>query len=174
MEKNIVKKNFIKKTRSIQLGYFLGFIITLCFMGFTFFLQSQGLIPCPLCLLQRIMMILLSLVFFIGMFSPFKKTGNIILGLIGLLITFAGMLLAGRQAWLQYIPPLNQGGCGVSLTYLLSILPITDVAKMIWQGGTECSELGWVFLGLSLAEWSLIIFGFFFLFVILQIKRSLK
>jgi disulfide bond formation protein DsbB len=166
--------NNMKKTRSVRFSYFLGFIVLLFLMGFVFFLQQHGLIPCPLCILQRMMMIALSVVFFMGMLLPLKKTGNIILGIMGLMVTVAGMLLAARQTWLQYTPPIGQGQCGVSLQYLLSILPITDVAKMIWQGGTECSELGWVFLGMSLAEWSLITFGLFFIFVILQLNRSLK
>jgi disulfide bond formation protein DsbB len=164
----------MKKTRSVQFGYFLGFVVLVFLMGFVFFLQQQGLIPCPLCILQRIMMLALSVVFFIAMLRPFKKAGNLVLGMMGLFITLFGMLLAGRQSWLQYTPPIGQGGCGVNLKYLLSILPVTDVAKMIWQGGTECSELGWVFLGLSLAEWSLITFGLFFIFIILQLKRSFK
>jgi disulfide bond formation protein DsbB len=116
----------------------------------------------------------LSIVFFMGMLWPFKKIGNIIICSMGLLLTTAGMILATRQSWLQYMPPRAEGECGVSLQYLLNILPVSDVAKMVWQGGTECSEVGWLFLGLSLAEWSLILFGLFFIFIMLQLKRSLK
>jgi disulfide bond formation protein DsbB len=159
---------------SVRFGYFLGFIAILFLMGFAYFLQHQGLIPCPLCILQRIMMISLCILFFIGMIRSFKKTGNIILGSMALILSLMGMLLAGRQSWLQYMPPQESGGCGVSLEYLLSILPVSDVAKMVWQGGTECSELGRVFWGMSLAEWSLMAFGIFFIFVVLQLKRSLR
>lgn len=159
---------------SVQSGYFLGFIVLIFLMAFVYFLQYHGLIPCPLCILQRIVMIALSVVFFIGMLQPCKKIGNMTIGVIGLLLSLTGIILAARQAWLQHMPPSSQGGCGVSLTYLLNILPVTDVIKMVWQGGTECSELGWVFLGLSLAEWSLITFGLFFIFIILQLKRSLR
>jgi len=162
----------MKKTLSIRFGYFLGFIAILFVIGFDYFLQSHGLIPCPLCILQRIMMIALSIVFFIGMLRNYRRVGNTILCILGIFITFFGMILAGRQSWLQHVPPVGTGECGVSLDYLLSLLPLNEVAKMVWQGGTECSELGWVFLRLSLAEWSLIMFGFFFIFVIVQLKRS--
>lgn len=161
------------KAISIQRGYFLGFIVILLMVGFVFFLQSRGVLPCPLCLLQRMMMMALSVVFFIGMLWPFKRIGNSVLGVLGMAITVGGMLLAGRQVWLQYLPPMSTGGCGVNLQYLLSILPFTDVMKIVWQGGTECSALGWVFLHLSLAEWSLVAFGGFFIFVLVQFKRGL-
>jgi disulfide bond formation protein DsbB len=164
----------MKKLISVRQGYMLGFFIILLLEGFVYFLQSEGISPCPLCLLQRWMMGALCALFFVGMLFHFKKTGNKVIGIIGILITLTGMLLAGRQTWLQHIPPIGNGGCGVSLQYLVSVLPFFDVLKLVWQGGTECSETGWVFLHLSLAEWSLILFGIFFIFVILQLKRSLK
>jgi protein dithiol:quinone oxidoreductase len=164
----------MKKTGSVRVNYFLGFVVLLFLMGFSFLLQYQGIVPCPLCLLQRMMMMALIIVCFIGIVCPFKKTGYIVLNMVGLLISLMGMLLAGRQIWLQYTPPIGQGECGVSLYYLLNILPMADVAKIVWQGGTECSEVGWVFLGLSLAAWSLLLFGSFFIFMIWQLKRSLK
>jgi disulfide bond formation protein DsbB len=162
------------KTLSVRQGYLVAFLIILLIMGFIFLLQSQGIVPCPLCLLQRMMMIFLSLTFFMGMLFPFKKKGNLFVGIMGIIITSAGMLLAGRQAWLQHMPPVGNGGCGVSLQYLFSLLPLTDVMKLVWQGGTECSELGWVFLHLSLAEWSFILFGLFFIFLGWQLKRSFR
>lgn len=164
----------MKSTVSVRRAYFFSFLILVCFTGFTFYLQSQGFTPCALCLLQRSLMIILSIVFFIGMLFHFNKWGTLLFGMSGLIVTFAGMLLAGRQSWLQYMPPQGSGNCGVSLQYLINILPMTEVAKMVWQGGTECSELGWVFMGLSLAEWSLITFGVFFIFILLQLKRSLN
>jgi disulfide bond formation protein DsbB len=164
----------MKKMISVRQGYLLGFIVIILMISFVYFLESQGIVPCPLCLLQRMMMISLTIIFGIGMLFPFKKVGNILVGLLGLIITFCGMLLAGRQVWLQHMPPIGNGGCGVSLQYLLSVLPFTDVLKLVWQGGAECSERGWIFLYLSLAEWSLILFGIFFIFVMVQLKRGLK
>ena len=162
------------KKLSIRQSYLFAFLTIIVIMAFIFLLQSQGIVPCPLCLLQRMMMVILSIIFFAGMIFPYKKARYLLISLAGVLTTSIVMLLAGRQVWLQYMPPIGNGGCGVSLQYLFSVLPFKDVMKLVWQGGTECSELGWVFLHLSLAEWSFILFGLFFIFVIWQLIRSIK
>ncbi|MBV8801534.1 MAG: disulfide bond formation protein B [Gammaproteobacteria bacterium] len=162
------------KIQSVRQGYFFAFLIVLLILGFIFLLQSQGVIPCPLCLLQRMMLIGLSIIFFIGMIFPFKKRGQFFIGFLGILTSTLGLVFAGRQAWLQHMPPVGNGGCGVSLEYLFNLLPFVDVMKLVWQGGTECSEIGWVFLHLSLAEWSFILFGLFFIFILWQLRRRVK
>jgi disulfide bond formation protein DsbB len=162
------------KMISVRFGFFLGFLATVALMAFAYFLEYHGFIPCPLCLSQRVMMIGLVLTCFIGMLRAFKKSGNIVLCIFGLIFSLGGMLLAARQTWLQYAPVQGDGGCGVSLQYLLSVFPITEVIQIVWHGGAECSEVGWTILGLSLAEWSIVTFGMFFIFIILQFKRSLN
>ena len=86
------------------------------------------------------------------------------------------MMHLGIDSWpysfLQHMPYSSLGDCGISLQYLFKIFPFTDAMKQLWQGGTECSQHGYEFLNLSLAEWSLIAFIVFFFFVILQLKRA--
>jgi disulfide bond formation protein DsbB len=144
--------------------YFLGFIITIIVLGVTYYLQDfDGFIPCPLCILQRITLTLLSILFLIGSIFAFKKIGNFLLSFFASLISLLGIFFSGRQVWLQHFPNKN-ADCGASLQYLIHVLPFDQVVSKVLQGTAECAQKGWEFLTLSLAEWSLICFVGFFLF----------
>ncbi len=158
---------------SLRTLYLIGFSIILLLLGITFYLQQyDGFIPCPLCILQRITFILLGIFFLIGSLFNLKKISSFILATSASFIALLGVFLSGRQVWLQHLPPDKNADCGVSLQYLMRVLPIDQVMSKILQGTAECAQKGWELLSLSLAEWSLICFIGFFLFCLWQIKRS--
>src|SRR4029079_1091536 len=119
--------------------------------------------PCPLCILQRIVMIMIGIIFLLNMIGKFHKYIYTLFTALGAILSLSGILLAGRQVWLQHLPKEGLGECGASLSYMLKILPLIETLKHVWRGGIECSEQGFVFLNLSLAEWSFIWFGIFFI-----------
>jgi disulfide bond formation protein DsbB len=165
----------MKKAGKVRFGYFLGFLLIVFLLALAEYLEVyKGMIPCPLCMLQRIVLMVLGILFLIAMMFPMKAMGSFFIGLSSLLTCVGGILLSGRQVWLQHAPPVNLGECGASLTYMFHTLPLIDVLKHIWTGGIECSQQGWAFMHLSLAEWSLIGFVGFFVFAVLQLKRSLS
>src|SRR4029079_18710998 len=159
---------------STRLTYFIGFIIIAALLGMAAYLEVyEGINPCPLCILQRIVLIALGVIFFFGMVLRINKIGYFLFGVLGLIVSLGGILLSGRQVWLQNVPQNGLGECGVSLQYMFKIFPFTEALKHVWRGGTECSQRDWEFLHLSLAEWSLICFVIFFILVIVQLKRAI-
>lgn len=146
------------------------FVFAICFflivgiLGMGFYLEYyQGIIPCPLCTLQRICFGICGVLFLDGIFFyPYRILNKITSFLIVLFATIGG-LLAGRQIWIQAYPSGDMSDCGVQLNYMLSVLPIRDVAYKIFSGTAECSQRGWEFLGINIPEWSLIFFVIFFL-----------
>lgn len=164
----------MRNASKIRFSYFLGFILIAFLLGLAEYLEVyKGMIPCPLCMLQRVVLIVLGVIFFIGMVFRMKGLGHVVLSLLSLLTSLGGILLSGRQVWLQHRPPSNLGECGVSLSYMFKTFPLMDGLKQVWTGGMECSQQGWVFLHLTLAEWSLLGFLGFFALVIIQLKRTL-
>jgi|SRR5579872_1251105 len=157
---------------SPRVSYLIAFMVIAIMLGITLYLQNfEGFIPCPLCILQRIALGILGILFFVGfIFNP-KKAGNIFLSILAGLFALSGAFLSGRQVWLQHFPDKN-ADCGASLQYLIRALPVDQVLSKILHGTAECAQKGWEFLHLSLAEWSLICFVGFFIFCLLQIKRS--
>ncbi len=165
----------MKKNQTFRFTYFLGLILIAILLGSAYYLQIyENVNPCPLCLLQRMCMGALGVVFIIGAGFNLKKCGNLILGFLGVVASVSGLLFAGRQVWLQLAPPSGSGDCSANLSYLFNSLSIKDALMQVWQGGMECSQTGGQFLHLSLAAWSLIAFAFLYLLVLLQIIRTVK
>lgn len=165
----------MKKASKVRLGYFIGFILVIGLLGLAEYLEVyKGMVPCPLCMLQRIVLIMLGTLFFVGMVFRLKKMGLCIVSLLSLIVSLSGIFAAGRQSWLQHMPSNHLGECGASLSYMFQTLPLMEVFKHVWTGGIECSQQGWAFMSLSLADWSLIGFAGFFVFTLWQVKRSLN
>jgi disulfide bond formation protein DsbB len=165
----------MRNNQTLRFTYLLGFILIAALLSGVFFLQTyEGITPCPLCLLQRMVMMALAIIFIIGALLKLNKWKSLFLNVLGLFINTCGILLASRQVWLQVSPLNGSGNCSVSLSYIFHVLSIKEALKQIWQGGMECSQTGWQFLHLSLAAWSLIGFVVLFLLVVLQLMRIIK
>jgi len=118
----------------------------------------MGLVPCPLCMLQRGALALVILVALAGFIHGAGTLGEQFYGL-GLFLTAAlGAGLAGRQLWLQSLPPDQVPACGPSFDYLVEALPLFDVIMTALQGTGDCAKVVWQFLGLSIPGWSLVAF----------------
>ncbi|MBI4005754.1 MAG: disulfide bond formation protein B [Gammaproteobacteria bacterium] len=139
--------------------YFLVFLACICLLGFGLYLEHiKGLEPCPLCIFQRIAYILIAMIALTATLqNPTQTSGRIYCGLITL-IAFAGAGIAGRQVWLEHLPADQVPECGPGVEYLLESFPLGQALKMILSGSGECAEVQWRFIGLSIAEWSLICF----------------
>jgi disulfide bond formation protein DsbB len=129
----------------------------LCFgeLGFGLYLQHVvGIQPCAMCIMQRYALLVIGLFALTG--GIHKRRPRIYGALIGL-TALAGAGVAARQSWLQLNPPLIPG-CGPGFEFLLKNLPLSESLPMLFQGQGDCSAIDWTFLGLTLANWSLINF----------------
>lgn len=149
------------------------FLMSITTMSFAlFFLQKHlGLAPCPLCIFQRIGMIVMGIFSLLAtLTNPKKKWARIILW-IG---SFAGVswstAVAGRHVWMQHLPADQIPSCGPGLNFLLETFPLSDVLNKVFNGSGECAEIAWSFLGLSIPEQSLVVFGFMFIVHIYLLK----
>jgi disulfide bond formation protein DsbB len=46
----------------------------------------------------------------------------------------------------------------MGLGYMLDTMPFVDVVRRVLEGSGECADKAWVFLGLSIAGWTLAFF----------------
>ena len=139
--------------------YLLIFLICAALLGYGYYLQfAQGLEPCPLCIFQRLAFIVTALFALIGLIhGPGIRWSRFYNTLITL-SAITGASIAGRQVWLQHLPPDQVPACGPGLDYMLDVFPLSETVKMVFTGSGECAEVSWTFLTLSIAEWSLICF----------------
>jgi disulfide bond formation protein DsbB len=142
-----------------RLGYVLGFLVCAGLMAFALYLQfGLDLDPCPLCVLQRIAISAMGLVFLIAAFHNPERPGARMYAFVQLILGGAGAALALRQLWLQSLPKDQVPVCGMSLGYMLDTLPLSETLRKVLEGSGECAEKGWVFLHLSIAGWTLVFF----------------
>jgi protein dithiol:quinone oxidoreductase len=142
-----------------RIGYLLGFFVCVGLMGYALYLQYvEGIEPCPLCMLQRICVTAMGVVFLIATFHNPGRAGAGVYALLQLLIGGAGAAIAARQVWLQSLPKDQVPACGMGLDYMLETLPFTDVLRNVLEGSGECAEKGWELLHLSIAGWTLVFF----------------
>ncbi|HEV8258195.1 MAG TPA: disulfide bond formation protein B [Casimicrobiaceae bacterium] len=142
-----------------RIGYLLGFLVCVGLMGYALYLQYvEGLEPCPLCMLQRICVIAMGVVFLVATFHNPGRVGASVFALLQLLIGGAGAAIAARQVWLQSLPKDQVPACGMGLSYMLETLPFTDAVRQVLEGSGECAEKSWEFLHLSIAGWTLVFF----------------
>lgn len=149
----------------VRFTYFLGLTIVSVLLLTSVYLQFfDGFLPCPLCILQRLAFFLLGILFLGGIFLHTKRWGRFSINALATLTSLLGIIFAGRQIWLQHFPPVDASECGVSLQYMMQVLPMNQVIKKIFAGSAECTQRGWEFLSLSMAEWTMVWFILFFLF----------
>lgn len=147
---------------STRLIFLLGVAACATLVGAALALQHvMGLEPCPLCILQRIVIIAIAVPLLIGALHNPGRLGRRIYAGTTLVLAIAGAGLAGRHLWLQHLPPEQVPSCGPGLDYILETFPPGEALSLILQGSGECATVAWTFMGLSIPGWTLIaFFGF--------------
>lgn len=128
-----------------------------------------GLMPCPLCLVQRGIFVLIFIFSLIEFLSRRKNVLRTFFCCITGLVSVLGMLVAGRHIWLQNTPASEIPSCLPSLDYLVDTFSLAQIVAKVFAGSSECSEVSWTFLGLSIPEQTFILFLLYFLFSIMKL-----
>ncbi len=140
-----------------RFGYAAGFLICAALFAFALYLQYyEYQNPCPLCILQRIAFIGLMVVFLVGAIHGPGRIGAWIYSSLLATVALLGISVAARHVWLQHLPKDRVPECGPGLEYMLNKFPLNQALEKIFRGSGECAEVGWKFLTLSIAEWSLL------------------
>jgi disulfide bond formation protein DsbB len=140
-------------------GNFAAFLLCAALLAFAYYLQfAQGLAPCPLCILQRVLVFATGIAFLVAALHHPRKTGGWIYGWVTAVIALIGAGVAARHVWLQHTPEDKRPACGPGLDYLLSTFGPFESLQRILRGSGECGTVDWTFLGLSIPEWTLACF----------------
>jgi len=126
-------------------------------LSFGAYLQHVvGLEPCPMCIVQRYVMVLMALVALLGASLSGRNVALVTGSFLGVL-GGGGAYVAARQSWLQWYPP-EVVSCGRDFYGMIETFPLQRAIPMIFKGGGDCSKIDWTFLGGSIANWSFVAF----------------
>lgn len=142
-------------------------------LGFGLYLQHiVGLEPCPMCIVQRYIMVAIAVVAALAAAIPAR--GARIAGLSLLLPAASfGAFVAARQSWLQWYPP-QAVSCGRDFYGMIESFPLQRAIPMIFKGSGDCSAVDWTFLGGSIANWSFLCFSAIAVAVLVMLGRAIR
>ena len=144
----------IETRRARRLANVAGVAIIAALMGYALYEEHVvGLEACPLCILQRMAIIALGLVFAVAALHAPRGVGARVYGGFGVLVALVGMGISGWHVRLQNLPPAEVPACGPGYDYIMSTFGWLDGLSMIFTASGECAEVNWSFLGLSMPAW---------------------
>jgi disulfide bond formation protein DsbB len=119
--------------------------------------QLLRLAPCPLCIFQRLLYLAIGLVALAGALLP---GGRLLWSALVAALASGGVAVAGYQTWMQAFPHL---ATECSYSDPNAIERLVDWLGMKWPSlflaTGFCTSREWEFLGLSMANWSLLVFA---------------
>ncbi|WP_370870056.1 disulfide bond formation protein B [Methylobacter sp.] len=142
-----------------RIWFFLGFLgcVFLLSMG-AYFQFVQGLDPCPLCISQRIAILLTGLVFLSAAIHNPGQTGVTAYAIAGAVTALCGAAISTRHVWIQHLPADKVPECGPGLEYVLQNFPLLETVKLMLSGTGDCAKVDWTLLGFSMPAWTLLAF----------------
>jgi disulfide bond formation protein DsbB len=134
--------------------------------------EYLGLEACPLCMTQRVFVVLWGVIALLGaLHNPAGWGRRVYASLCGL-SAIAGAAVAARHVWLQHLPADQVPACGPSLDYMLENLPFKDTLSVVLAGDGNCAVIDWTFLGFSIPEQTLAVFSVAILICLWQLLRT--
>ena len=126
-------------------------------MGVALYMEhAMNLEPCPLCIMQRVMVIAVGAIALVAAIHNPQHKGIKVYGAGLTMFALGGAGPAGRQLWLQSLPADEVPACGPSLDYLMDVFPLAEVLSLVLSGDGTCAEVVWTFLGISIPGWTLV------------------
>ena len=157
-------------TRKISSAGVLLAIVSMLF-AVVYLQMIQYLDPCPLCILDRGVVIALGVVFFLALLHNPAGWGNRVYGGLGLLFSATGIAICARHIYLQNLPADKVPDCGAGFWFMLdgvrqNQMPFSRFLDTILNGSGECADIQWQFLGFTLPEATM---GVFIVFALLSL-----
>ena len=145
---------------SFRAQLFLVFLACVALMAYALYAEHVlHLEPCPLCIFQRIAVIVLGIVSLgIALIGPKGSRGRGLSGVVALVPALAGAGVAARHVWIQHLPPDQVPSCGPPFAFLRETLPFMALVRKVLTGDGQCAKIEWTFLGQSMPVWTLVSF----------------
>lgn len=145
---------------SFRAQYLLGAVLSFGMIGAALYIEHGMLMmPCALCILQRIAFVALGVVFLAGaLHGPRGATGRRAYGLLALLPAGFGGFVAAKHVWLQSLPKDEVPLCNsLGLDYMVEMMGPWKALATALQGSGDCAKVDAVF-GVSIPVWALLWF----------------
>lgn len=128
------------------------------FFGGVLLGNLMHLAACPLCILQRMLYLLFGVLGLIGIALARRPLGTRVMGALMTAAAGTGAYIAGYQSWLQHHP--EGPSCTANTPWWEDFVYWAgEKAPDLFLSSGMCSDPGFKLFGLSIAEYSLIVFS---------------
>jgi disulfide bond formation protein DsbB len=140
-----------------RLQYAIGFVVCAALLAYAYYAQFVlGIEPCPLCIFQRIVFLVMGLLFLAGAIHAPGPIGRRAYAISLLLAACIGVGIAARHLWVEHLPPDPMAGCAPGWNYMIENFPLSKTLKLAFTGSADCSQVSWTLFGLSMPFWTLL------------------
>jgi disulfide bond formation protein DsbB len=164
-------QNFLTFKKINLFGSLLAFIL----VGLAVAIQTQfNLEPCPLCVTQRIVFIVIGCLFLLFSFINPNQLIRFIHLMSLLIANIVGIVFASKHILIQSKWITVPAECGIDLDYMFENFPLTEAFSLLFKGTGDCSEIDWLFLGLTLPQLAFIAYIMFSILTLYIYKKINK
>jgi disulfide bond formation protein DsbB len=159
-----------------RLAYWLGFVASFGLVALALVIQTRyQLEPCPLCISQRIVFMVIGVLFLAAAIQNSSKIFFVkAYALLQMMAALGGAGVAIRHWWLQVHKDEMIVDCGVGFDYMFENFPLQKALNLVFKGTGDCASIDWTFLGFSIPQLALISFVGFVVYAALVAKARLK
>lgn len=142
-----------------RIYFMLGLISCLLMLTVAAYFQLiKALEPCPLCISQRIIVVLIAIIMTLAFLHNPGRLGIKFYAILATISALLGVGVSARHVWLQHLPPEKIPECSPNLSYIFTNFPLSETLALMLNGTGECTKILWVFMGLSIPSWLLLAF----------------
>lgn len=165
--------NTLKSLSTQRLGWFLLLLSALALeLTALYFQHGMALQPCVLCIYERVALFGVLIAGIVGLLAPQRLVIRLMAIGIGLASAVKGLFIALKHVDYQMNPaPWKQ--CSVFADFP-ETLPLDQWLPFMFKPTGSCNEITWTFLGVSMAQWIVVIFAFYIALLVLVLISQLK
>lgn len=152
--------------------FFMAFTAGTLALGASYYLEyAVGLVPCSLCLVQRLFLSVLTTCCGVAAVHGPGRFGLSLYWFGALAASLGATMAAWRQVLLQSGSMHHLAQCAPGTEELFSHLPWLCALARMFTDSQDCSQMSWTLFDLSVPEWSLLFFVAMSILAVYQLLR---
>ena len=140
--------------------------------GGLYLAKTLNLAACPLCIIQRMLYLALALASLLALTLP-GRFSRFLASLVNVALAGTGVCVAGYQVWLLRFA--TDVSCTATAPWWEEFVYWAgEKVPALFEATGLCSEAGWKFLGLAIADWSLLAFSGLLILSLVALAQTLR
>ncbi len=134
--------------------------------------QHLGFAPCSLCMVSRMVVLTLGVLFFLAWVQNPRQFGQRCYAVLRSLFTSIGIGINLYHIWLQNLATGQTSECEQALELVSQQPLLQELLRPLLQSSADCAETYWTLAGITLPQLTLLLFLVLFAIDITQLRKK--